>query len=134
LDLPLARADFQSACDAGEPRGCGELGCLLVEAGDVELGARLHRSACERGVMRSCSHIGFLLEHGQGVARDEAAAAGMYGLACDGDDPLGCANLAVSYENGMGVPQRTPRALLSRACDADWPAACRALDEAQRAQ
>ncbi len=55
--------------------------------------------------------LGLRFEMGDGMARDEAEAARLYGLAADRGDPLGRTVLAALYRTGRGVAQDLAQAL-----------------------
>ena len=52
-----------------------------------------------------------MYDEGEGVKEDNSRAAELFRKACDGDNALGCANLAALYEDGEGVEQSTETAL-----------------------
>ncbi|WP_405029544.1 tetratricopeptide repeat protein, partial [Novosphingobium sp.] len=54
---------------------------------------------------------GVMFDDGEGVAENNPRAADLFRQACDGDNALGCTNLATLYENGEGVAKDTGKAL-----------------------
>src|SRR5262249_34041389 len=73
-----------------------------------------------------CTLFGTAMWIGAGVHEDHAKALALFGRACDGGDPRGCHELALSYEGGEGVPRDTEHAerLYRRACDGGLQEAC----------
>ncbi len=57
---------------------------------------------------------------------DPSKAAVYYDKGCEGGEPSGCANLALLYRDGTGVPADRDKAaeLLARACRLGDAAAC----------
>ncbi|HJW75583.1 MAG TPA: trypsin-like peptidase domain-containing protein, partial [Thermoleophilia bacterium] len=97
---------YRRACDAGVAGGCHGLALLaldrLAPGTDTERVA-LEERACTGGIARGCDAVGIALRDGQGVARDLARAAALFGKACDLSDGLGCRLLAELTFDGRGV-------------------------------
>lgn len=85
-DLAAAERGFQSACDAGEPRGCVRLAHLYEDA--TTLSAKLGSAADLR-----------------------RRAAAVYEKACEAQDGYACLALGALTITGKGVQKSTPRSL-----------------------
>jgi TPR repeat protein len=78
LDARIVRR-FRTACDAGVPEGCANLGTAL-DAGrlaerDVKAAARAYRKACEAGFALACHRMAALVKERPDVAPDLTATA-----------------------------------------------------------
>jgi hypothetical protein len=74
---------------------------------------------CDKAQPAVCRDLGVKYETGKGVPKkDEARAAALYQLACDGEDALGCLRLGMLYESGSGVTEDDAHAtqLYDQAC------------------
>ncbi len=113
--LPLAAR----ACDGGEPVGCGTL-AWLVRDSDPPRASRAAQQACAGGNGRGCTALGTLRAAGTGgLAKDDAAAAGLWQQGCERGDPLGCHFLGEALDTGTGVARdsRRARKLWYEACE-----------------
>jgi uncharacterized protein len=94
---------------------------LLVGAG----------SGCGKRAALSNYNLGLKCEKGDGMPKDEARAAALFKLACDGGEMRGCSALGEVYEDGNGVVKDEARAaaLLKQACDGGEMGGCKGLGE-----
>src|SRR5258708_38018445 len=86
--------------------------------GRVQRIARLD-AECEKGMHGSCFTLGVMLEEGNGVAKETARAAKLYGRACNAGHADACSNLGVLHESGDGVTKdlKLAMTLYQRGCD-----------------
>ncbi|MCC6216456.1 MAG: cation:proton antiporter [Polyangiaceae bacterium] len=125
-----AASAYQRACDLGSPRGCNDLGVMLLDGDgvprDPARAVVLFRNACELGLPMACANLGHALEHGLGGAVDVAGAAQIYERACRAEAPFACNALGNLLWSGNGAQRDVARAtaLFERSCEAGSPAAC----------
>ena len=66
--------DAKKACDAGDMRGCHDLGVMYADGNGVEKdfkkAAELFKKACDGGVVFDCSTLGAMYVKGNGVEKD----------------------------------------------------------------
>jgi TPR repeat protein len=88
-------------------------------------------SSCDAGSAKSCVFLGFLYAKANGVAKDEAKAAKLFGRACDGGEAIGCTRLGVMYSLGTGVEEDFAKAatLYRQGCDAGDARGCSNLGQ-----
>lgn len=103
---------FRTACDAGVPEGCTNLGAALeggeLAVSDPRAAARAHRRACDAGLALACHRLALLVSERPEVAPDLTATA-LQARACRAAVAPAC--FAVSER----VPEegaRTPAARL----------------------
>ena len=75
---------------------------------------------CAKGDAKACNVVGAMYATGlRGVQLDPAQAFNFFLRACNGGHPIGCANLANQYYNGLGVTMDRSRAvqIYQRSCD-----------------
>ena len=126
---------FKRACDNWLPRdldppgngagsdGCFNLGLMYMNGEDLVVprdpgqATLLLGKACQgsRAQPKGCTALGFIFDSGQGdsgrsVGEDLDLATGGYEAGCSGGDPIGCFNLGVMYEYGLGVTKDSARA------------------------
>lgn len=65
----------------------------------------------EQGSSAAQLFVGFMYENGQGMPKDEAAAASWYGESAERDNMVAQVRLAIIYRDGRGVPKDRVRAL-----------------------
>ncbi|MCS4504314.1 Secretory immunoglobulin A-binding protein EsiB [wastewater metagenome] len=70
---------------------------------DLSGAARLYRRAALRGLAQAQHALAFLYATGQGVARDDALAAGWFQVAAEQGHVAAQHNLGVMYAEGRGV-------------------------------
>jgi len=125
-EAALAERAYGRACELGRGLGCIHLATWLEQRDRADEAAATRtravaafRAACDAEDALECAYLGIALEQGQGVARDEAAAARAYARACEGGAALGCFNLGGLYREGRGVTRSAAkaRAHYRRACD-----------------
>jgi hypothetical protein len=151
-DLLLAASLFQSACrggdaqgcndailaltqvcDAGDERGCLELGGMYGRGEGVQLdlnrAAALMTQACDKGLQDGCIQLGTMSLRGWGVPSDPARAMELYERYCNTLAVDGCFAMGMMYLNGDGVPKDDARALgyFERTCDGGEPLGCGSL-------
>jgi uncharacterized protein len=99
-----------------------QLGVTMGTCTDVAL----CESECDGGSADRCRRLAASYAFGEGVAKDEAKATGLYEHACDLDDAPACVFAGQMHEYAHGVPKDEARAaaLYGRACDARWMAGC----------
>lgn len=99
---------------------------IRLETNTVDLS-----KSCDRGVSVDCNELGFLLATGDGVRKDEKAAAKYFQKACDGGNKDGCFNVALIYTNENSVVLDKARAInaASKACSQKLERACRLFDK-----
>lgn len=90
--------------------------------------------ACNGGDPVACHGLGLMYLYGVKIAKDEAAAVGMFTKSCDAGDAAGCNSLAGRYLNGEGVTKDAARAadLFSKSCDKGEAISCSDLAELYR--
>ncbi|MBX3187290.1 MAG: SEL1-like repeat protein [Labilithrix sp.] len=114
---PDAVAASRKACDAGEPGGCTNLGFMLYNglgvAKDRPKAYELYTRACKRREWASCNNAGVMVTFATGgVTADPPAGCRMFAQACEATNKeIGCANLALCIENGIGHPRDANKAL-----------------------
>ncbi len=99
-------------CAAGPAvAGPFEDGVAAHDKGDYATALRLWRPLAERGDVRAQAKLGLLYDNGQGVTKDQAAAAVWYRKAAEQGDARGQNSLGVMYANGEGVTKDYATAL-----------------------
>lgn len=68
------------------------------------------RPLAEKGFSAAQLFIAFMYDNGQGVAKDDAAAAKWYGESAERDNMIAQIRLALMYRDGRGVPEDRVRA------------------------
>ena len=117
-------------CDGKPAEACLRAGDLLItEAGCRDVAMARYELGCKRGVLRACAKAGFRLVES---SRDPAVvkrAIALFTRACDGNDALGCSNLASFTWDGEGVPRDPKKAAqyAKKACTAGDAFACGTL-------
>ncbi|MEQ9314431.1 MAG: tetratricopeptide repeat protein, partial [Henriciella sp.] len=138
VDLPLARADFESACDLGSANGCVSLGAMMHAGtgGDKQPreARRLLKRYCTEEQVSGCWNYGAMQFEGAGGRKDLKGARVSFERACKVDEKKACQALGVMNTNGLGGPVNVEagRTLLAKACDLGGEKACEdvtALDE-----
>jgi hypothetical protein len=85
---------FERACELKDPRGCVNLGLMLLQGRDIPpnptRARALHEQACELGEPKACGRLGVLYRQGVGGAPDEEAAQRAFKKACEGGDAVSC--------------------------------------------
>jgi hypothetical protein len=129
-----ARAEtlYTQACDGNYAAGCFHLGSWQVmKTGkqDWTPAIAAMTKACDLGFGDGCAAMGGAHLLGQGVAKDDAAAAKFFERGCDASSPMACRTLAQAYANGLGVTKDVDRAgqLMKKACDLHDDEACKML-------
>ena len=105
--LVLAFALQQPA--AAQTRGTGD-SSELTEA----------TTLCNKGDAKACNVVGGMYATGlHGVKLDAGKATEYFLKSCNGNHPIGCANLANQYYNGLGVTMDRTKAVQTyqRSCD-----------------
>jgi class 3 adenylate cyclase len=124
---------YRRSCDAGERRGCHDLGLMYYRgegvAKDLHRAADLYKRACDAGGTGGCLDLGLMYLRGDGVPKDLNRAADFYQRACDAGAPPGCTDLGRMYYDGEGVAKDLNRAadLFQHACDGGGPGGCLSL-------
>jgi len=120
-DRNAAQALFEKGCQAGEAKGCGELGrARLSGAGqNPQSAAELLQKACNGGDDQSCGDAARLYANGSGVSKDLKVAAELHKRACNGTVPASCGEYAALLDSGVPGLARDPiliEMLYRRAC------------------
>ncbi|MFZ5442469.1 MAG: tetratricopeptide repeat protein [Myxococcota bacterium] len=116
-------------CDKKPAEACVTAGDALLTQGCRDEALARYETGCKRGVLRACSKLGFRLVERSHDAKVVKRAVELFTKACDGNDALGCANLASFTWDGEGVP-RDPKkaaALSEKACNAGDAFSCGTL-------
>lgn len=69
------------------------------------------RPLAEQGSSAAQLFLGFMYANGQGLPKDDAAAAKWYGEAAERDNTVAQVRLAIMYRDGRGVPVNRAKAL-----------------------
>jgi hypothetical protein len=127
-----ARAEtlYTQACDGNYAAGCFHLGSWQVmKTGkqDPTPAIAAMTKACDLGYGDGCAVMGGAYLLGQGVAKDEVAAAKFLERGCDASSSMACRTLGQAYANGLGVTKDLDRAgqLMKKACDLHDDEACK---------
>lgn len=120
---------YDKACAGDDLPSCGHLGWLLSEgqlvARDEARSLVLSGKACDGGQLSACNTTGVVHLR----RKEYAQAAAPIAKACDGGEAVGCSNLALIYEQGLGVARDLSRArtLYKKACDGGFKSSCERL-------
>lgn len=119
-----------TACENGGPVEACEFASMVKKT--LDRGTPEEREAlCKGGDVKACQDLGMDYRYGEhGVALDVQKALEIFGVSCDAGDGGSCAMAALIHEKGelTGEPDLAQMdKLLSRACDQDFPMACKAL-------
>ena len=118
-DLTRAAKLFQQACEAGEPRGCSELGRLysygVGVAQDFQKARQLFDRACKAKGGQGCSAQGFELKYRQSKA---AQGCALFETGCKLGYATGCYNAGnCRVDKSLGPPDYIrSHALFETAC------------------
>lgn len=80
-----------------------ELGYRAYGEGNFAIAVRMYELSARDGYARAQNALGVCYENGEGVPRDEAAAAFWYGQAAQGGYDMALLNLGDCYRHGRGV-------------------------------
>lgn len=117
---------FRRACDGHDVFGCTALAELLLPGEgvpkDEAKAVALFQQSCAAHDVAACSDLAQLFFTGRAVAQDVPRAIAMFREGCRGTYPASyqdCANLAIAYHEGRGVPKDAMAAwdLDRRACE-----------------
>jgi TPR repeat protein len=126
-----AMADFQFACDAGNPWGCNNLAVIYqADAATALQAIELFQQACDSGTLEyACAELAHAYEAGIGTAPNLTKAREIYQGACDDHSRAGCSGFASMLIHGEGGPEDKPNgiAILTKDCSHEVGAACRSL-------
>ncbi len=127
-DVREAKAALVKSCDLGSARGCGNLGRVMLAAGDdVPRAMKLLDRACQQGEAAACNSAADAYWHGpHGVKKSVPRALKLLNRGCNGGDAVACTNAAVLYAGADGVKKDDGKSLsLSmRACAGGVAIAC----------
>lgn len=134
-------ATFDSACRAGDPRGCLLLDSIartrhIRDDTRHEAAVATDAAACAEGDAASCYREALLYDDDAGTPRNGEKAFGLYVLACNAGYTYACARVGVFYR--VSVPSQEPDAAekaherSARACNAGYAGPC--VDAAQTAE
>jgi len=133
-DAARTAALYDKACAGGDFFSCGRLGWLLSEgqlvAKDEARSLVLSGKACDGGQLSACNTTGVVHLR----RKEYGLAAAPITQACDGGEAVGCSNLALIYEQGLGVARdlRHALALHKKACDGGLKSSCERLKTLER--
>jgi TPR repeat protein len=127
-----AATAFEKACTGKVEEACALLGAVLVEGGDgleknEARGVSLLIDGCKRDDAQACGNLAVLSSRklvDDPTAEKRAAWAEK---ACNGKYAIGCIELALLFEKGLGGKKRDPKQALLfqiKACDLDSAIAC----------
>lgn len=80
-------------------------GYAAYQQADYATALKKWRPLAENGNSAPQLFIGFMYDNGQGVARDDSAAADWYAKAAERDNMIAQVRLALMYRDGRGVPE-----------------------------
>jgi TPR repeat protein len=83
-----------------------------LDAGDYATAVKLLQPLASQGDVAAEFNLGVMYGSGQGVAKDEAAAATWFEKAARGGNPLAALNVGIMYRNGQGVAADLPHAYM----------------------
>lgn len=116
-----------------DPIACVVLGEVhelgLVEGSAVKHAADAYQRGCAADDVGACERLAALYYHGRGVERDDAVAARLFSVACDGGRAEACAELGFMHERGLGVTNSPTWSVhyWARACELGFAPACEEL-------
>src|SRR4051812_40820162 len=91
-------------CDKKPVEACLKAGdALIAQDGCREQALERYDVGCKRGSLRACSKLGFRIVEDSREPKDVKRAIELFTKACDGNDALGCSNLASFTWDGEGV-------------------------------
>lgn len=128
-DAARTAAFYDKACEGGDLFSCGRLGWLLSEgqlvAKDETRSLVLSGKACDGGQLSACNTVGVVRLR----RKEYAQATAPIVKSCEGGESTGCGNLALIYEQGLGVTRNLPRAvaLHKKACEGGLKSSCERL-------
>lgn len=118
-------------CEQGQGVACFEIGEKntfgLGKPIDEPRGLLFYEKGCELGHLRACARAAFGHYNARGTSTADLAKSLSYGAkSCDGDDELGCEQLAQVYRRATGLPNYIQRAteLSAKACRLGAVSAC----------
>ncbi len=98
-------------CDKKPAEACLKAGDLLIaQAGCRDEALARYDVGCKKGVLRACSKLGFRIVEMSRDANEVKRAIALFTKACDGNDALGCSNLASFTWDGEGVKKDPKKA------------------------
>ena len=113
--LTLPRAALESRAEAGDAVTQYDLAVEHLRsnpaAPDYNLAIKWLSASAAPGNVDAEFPLGYLCEHGEGIERDDAKAAGNYQAAAGKGHAAAANNLASLYHHGMGVPKDLRKAL-----------------------
>ncbi len=125
---------LETACKNGLWKSCTLLGQWYAEgragkaviASDGAKAQKVLQGACTQGEPLACRELGLLLRQGNGVRRDDGAAAAVLASGCkEGEASLSCAALADLQRIGQPLDLARAVALDHKGCEGGEPTACR---------
>lgn len=142
-DTASALRLLERACALSSTDACLDLAAAFVDGArgapvDHARAARAATSACQLSIelneplaRRGCRMLADRLAAGEGVPRDEAAAAALYVQTCEARPPFGCDEGARFLWEGRGLARDEARAirLLKAGCARDDKGSCAMLKE-----
>jgi TPR repeat protein len=98
---------YETECEAGDGKGCSNLGALY----ELELGVpknlykayTLNSRGCDLGDAWSCGKVGNFYRKGEGVREDAVASTRYYIKGCQLNDSISCNMTGQAYLHGRGV-------------------------------
>lgn len=108
----------EKGCEAGDAVGCINAAATHREgkglAKNPQKASALFERACvsgeDYGIAAGCAALGAMLANGEVGPPDLKRAVELFNQACAAGGWVGCLNLGVAYDKGMGVAKDKPRA------------------------
>jgi hypothetical protein len=132
---------WKQSCDGGSQLGCTGIGFtkmwgLAGTPKDYPKALEHLEAGCTAGVMRACALVGQMALNGWGGPKDLPRARTRWEKACSGGEPRGCYFLGIA-RRAKDVPAdwydpELGRALLDKACAANYADACEEVAAIQR--
>lgn len=120
--LAEARMLLGRACDAGQMRGCRDLGKIMVDDPKTATDAiPVLNTACESGILLACGDLSRAYSQGTGVAKDKAKAEEYMNRVCERPDRMPCAYAAEAF---AALDKTEALKRLTEGCEANTVFAC----------
>lgn len=102
---------------------------MVPQSSNADSGLTPYIKSCKEGNADSCHLLATMYYQGDGLPRDLAMAAKLYGMACEKGNAMGCSVLGYMYANGEGVTKNITHSLnlYNKACVGGYPVGCTRL-------
>lgn len=132
-------------CNGGNFETCESLAQIYHARNDFAQAHAIHARACENNHFKSCLYLARDYQRGRGFEKDQYIAATYFEKACNGNEKLGCSELAQLYRDGQTesfaggyldfVPDREKAvSYFRRACGMGDEEACMSVADTYRAK